>query len=274
MHKKSMLLISILIAATMTLSPILLSNSTFGQAKPPSPVKLPDNSVRSETIVDGQVQPPDIAKGGVLTIHLADGSVTNQKIADKSVTNNKISDDSVTTGKISDGTIIGQDINPAFVKDLQTPPPNSVSSPTILDGTIIGQDIDSAFIKDLQTPPPNSVSSPTILDGSILVQDINPSALKGLQGKLDVASVSGPPTKVLSGETLTGFAKCSLVADSVLTGGGFEIAEESLQDGDLKILNNHPNPLDQKNAWQVTAYNSGDSPSTFTPMAQCSKVVP
>ena len=44
--------------------------------------KIPNNSVRSETIVDGQVKTQDLANGAVTTAKIADGTIQEQDIAD------------------------------------------------------------------------------------------------------------------------------------------------------------------------------------------------
>ena len=60
--------------------------------------KIPNNSVRSETIVDGQVKSADIGTGEVKTDDLANGAVTSGKIADGTIQEEDIAD-----GVIPDG---------------------------------------------------------------------------------------------------------------------------------------------------------------------------
>ncbi|MDX6587709.1 MAG: hypothetical protein QOI31_2182 [Solirubrobacterales bacterium] len=51
---------------------------------------LPQNSVKSKHIKDGQVKTNDLADGSVVALKLADGSVTTAKIADDAVTGAKV----------------------------------------------------------------------------------------------------------------------------------------------------------------------------------------
>ena len=85
MNKTSMLLLSILFAATLTISPALLSTSTFGQDAGP---KMPANSVTTQSrVTDGAVQAPDIAIGAVVNEKIRDGHVSTDKLAEQAVSN-------------------------------------------------------------------------------------------------------------------------------------------------------------------------------------------
>ena len=86
-------------AAILTLGPVFLSTSAFGE------LKVPPNSVSSASIVDGQVTTPD----------LANDAVTNPKIRDGQVSTDKLADSSVTSEKIRDGTIVKEDIKPGEI---------------------------------------------------------------------------------------------------------------------------------------------------------------
>lgn len=125
---KKTLLITVVLAAALTLGSGLLGSLTLVFA---APSKVADNTVVSSSIVDGEVKTPDLANGAVTNPKIQDGAVTTDKVADNTVTTNKLADNSVTSDKIKDGTILKQDVKPGEIIGEQGPPgPAGPTGPT------------------------------------------------------------------------------------------------------------------------------------------------
>jgi len=79
----------------------------------------PRNSVKSSSIVDGQVRAPDVGSNAVTATKIKDGAVTADKVAQGSVD----------SGKVLDGSLTGADIAPI------ESPPTRFRHPRTRDGT-------------------------------------------------------------------------------------------------------------------------------------------
>ncbi len=90
---------------------------------------LPNNSVDSADIIDGQVKRRDIADSAINTVKVADGSLFGVDLAA----------DSVDSSKVADGSIAGVDLAP-----------NAIDSSKVTDGSLTGADLGTNTITTTQ----------------------------------------------------------------------------------------------------------------------------
>lgn len=94
MSKLGLALIAITAVSVVAMVAIQASSSfSYFIQTADAQARLPNNSVRSENIVDGQVRSADIGNGEVKTDDLANSAVTTDKIADGAVTSDKLASD-------------------------------------------------------------------------------------------------------------------------------------------------------------------------------------
>jgi hypothetical protein len=109
--------------------------------------KLPNNSVSSETIVNGQVKTDD----------LATDAVTSGKIKNGEVKTDDLATDAVTSGKIKNGEVKAEDIAAGVIPSGgSTPADNSVTSAKIVNGEVKTEDLASGVIPVLKFAAPRS----------------------------------------------------------------------------------------------------------------------
>jgi len=124
---------------------------------------LPKDSVKSKTIVNGQVKSADLQDNAIKTedlkndniglvdlsaatksalLAILDGSVTTPKLADGAVTTPKLADNAVNSVKIADNTVTGADVltNSLSGSDLA---PNSVGASELAANTVQGDEVEN-----------------------------------------------------------------------------------------------------------------------------------
>jgi hypothetical protein len=264
-----MLLISILIAATMTLSPVLLGASVTFAAP-----KVADNTVVSSSILDGEVKTPD----------LANGAVTNQKIQDGHVSTDKLADNSVTSPKIRDGTILKQDVKPGEIIGEQGPPgPPGPKGDTGPPGPPGPKGEDGAN----GPPGPIGPAGPPGEDGAAgATGPAGPAGEKGETGatgapgpagetgatgpagptqSLNVQQVQGTNTLVFPGAIVSVTANCP--SGTVVTGGGY-----SKTNANLEFL--EEGSANSQHSWSVVVWNTGAVSTNIVVRAECASLTP
>jgi hypothetical protein len=99
-------------------------------------VKLPNNSVTSATIKNGQVKNKDLGKNSVTGAKLKDGTVADADVA-SGLSGAKLTDGSVAGGKLADGSVGAGKL----AAGVTTPADGSISSAKIADGAVAFADL-------------------------------------------------------------------------------------------------------------------------------------
>src|SRR5918999_280380 len=181
MSKRALALIAI---AVISLAVTVQASSYYLIQAADAQQRLQNNSVRSETIVDGQVKTQD----------LADDAVTSPKIRNGEVTSADIADGTLTSADMAEGTI---------PSGSGTPDDNSVTSAKIVDGEVKSVDIGTGEVK-----------SADIGDGEVNRGDLASGAIQ-----LNPHEVRGSTIVVATKNFGQAFADCP--AGNFLTGGGY-----------------------------------------------------
>jgi hypothetical protein len=125
-------------------------------------VKLPKNSVTSQTIKNAQVKNADLAKNAVTSAKIKNGTVADAdlaggiggaKLADGSVAGSKLAD-GIAGGKLADGSVAASKL----AAGTTTPADGSITSAKITDGTVGFNDLSG----DLQS---RAVAAYASIDG-------------------------------------------------------------------------------------------------------------
>jgi hypothetical protein len=259
MSKRGLALIAI---TTISVAVAVQASSYYQIQAADAQQRLQNNSVRSETIVDGQVKTQDLADDAVTSPKIRNGEVKSDDIEDGTVTSTDMApgtipsgggtpdDNSVTSAKIVDDEVKSVDIGDG-----------EVTSEDVADGTLTSADMaEGTLPSGGGTPDDNSVTSAKIVDGEVKSVDIGTGEVKSVdigdgevnRGDLASGAIQLNPHEV-RGSTIVvatknfgqAFADCP--AGNFLTGGGF-----GTQSPDVHIV--HSMPFDQ-NTWQVIGYN-------------------
>jgi hypothetical protein len=158
--------------------------------------KLPKNSVKSKTIIDGQVKSGDLADGGVKSADLQDSSIglidlsaatkaALMEILDGSVTTPKLADGAVTTPKLGDAAVLTEKLGDGAVTNAKLGD-NSVSTAKVIDSTLTGNDVlnNSLTGSDLAT---NSVGAGELASNTVETDEVSDGTLDGV----DIGKASG-----------------------------------------------------------------------------------
>lgn len=229
---------------------------------------MPNNSVTSSTIVDGEVKTPD----------LANGAVTNPKIQDGHVSTDKLADSSVTSPKIKDGTILKQDVKPGEIVGEQGPPgppgPQGEKGETGDTGPAgpPGPQGEQGEIGPQGPPGAQGETGETGATG--------PAGPAGPQGETGATGATGPagPTQSLNVQQVQGTsilvfpntvvtATANCPSGTLVTGGGYDRTNANLE-----VLSE--GSANSQHSWSVLVWNRDPVSTNIQARAECASLTP
>lgn len=171
----------------------VLTDATIAAAKFVAGIIMPNDSVRTASIKDGEVTSPKLADGAVATLKLADNAVTANKLATDSVTSDKIIAGGVGTAEVADAAITKPKLAAALQSIVSVRADGSHVAPaaTTLSGAVGTAD---SYQVDIADPAVAGLAL-----GPVLVQpDVSDAAATGVRhwsdGLICVGMIMGPAT--------------------------------------------------------------------------------
>jgi hypothetical protein len=195
---------------------------------------MPQNSVGSKQIRNGQVRSKDLGNGQVKTADLAKGSVTGAKVAENSLTGADINETTLnlpntisTPSGSAGGDLTGSFPNPSIAG-------NAIDSAKVLNNSLTGADVSNNSLGGSQIDESS-------LDQSVLQSRVTGSCGLGeaVQSVAESGAVTcgagfaGPPTGLAGGDLTGSYPNPTIAAGAISGGTGGKITDESITAADV-----------------------------------------